>query len=426
MESREEREVRVDGEHASLSKGRLTGHQFEPLFEASIAELEAVGLGKTPRELYLSYLRKMPPHLQKEIRADKRLWPTDETPVLRAPRTWEESHKVVLEFEQREAAHKAVANAVYTASSSSADPQAGELADTNKELAKLKAEVKAAAKAAAKANATQTFAAATKGKGKGGDADKKICFHFRDHGNCPKGDSCPYSHDKELRKRALAARREAGHQQTLATTKGGGKSGGKGGGKTGKPKAKAKAKAEVPPTDFLRLSQQKKGAICGVLLHANRSDRFGKLCKVAELPFGSRRATKALVCAARCRRRQTRPELVRARRCALVVVRRGRWPRWQRSLRAGPASTAPPAVQQSAVWFARVAGFLQLPHVFSRERSFLLDPRLFLFCVCGCVCFFFFPFFFFCCFDLCVFLKHKMCLTNVAFNRFFTEIQAFT
>ena len=143
--------------------------------------------------------------------------------MLRAPRTWEESHKVVLEFEQREAAHNAVANAVYTASSSSADPRAGELADTKKELAKLKAEVKAAAKAAAKANATQTFAAATKGKGKGGDADKKICFHFRDHGNWPKGDSCPYSHDKELRKHALAARREAGHQQTLATTKRGGK-----------------------------------------------------------------------------------------------------------------------------------------------------------------------------------------------------------
>ena len=97
-----------------------------------------------------------------------------------------QSGKVVLEFEQREAAHKAVANAVYTASSSSADPNAGELADTKKELAKLKAEVKAAAKAAA----NQTYATA-KGKGKGGDAEKKICFHFRDHGNCPKGDSCP-------------------------------------------------------------------------------------------------------------------------------------------------------------------------------------------------------------------------------------------
>ena len=218
----------------------------------------------------------MPPHLQKEIRADKRLWPTDETPVLRAPRTWEESHKVVLEFEQREAAHKAVANAVHTASSSSADPHAGELADTKKELAKLKAEVKATAKAAAKASANQTFAAATKGKGKGGDADKKICFHFRDHGNCPKGDSCPYSHDKELRKRALAARREAGHQQTLATTKGGGKSSGKGGGKTGKPKAKAKAKAKAkskagakPPGTvcpfFAKNGSCRKGANCDMV-----------------------------------------------------------------------------------------------------------------------------------------------------------------
>ena len=69
-ESREEKEVRVDSEHALLMKGKLSGHQFEPLFEASIAELESVGLGKTPRELYLSYLPKMPAHLQKEIRSD--------------------------------------------------------------------------------------------------------------------------------------------------------------------------------------------------------------------------------------------------------------------------------------------------------------------------------------------------------------------
>ena len=79
------REVRVDGEHQALTKGKLTGHQFEPLFEASIADLEAVGLGKTPRELYLSYLRKMPPHLQKEIRQDKRMWPGDGRQGCRSP-----------------------------------------------------------------------------------------------------------------------------------------------------------------------------------------------------------------------------------------------------------------------------------------------------------------------------------------------------
>ena len=194
-ESREEREVRVDGEHASLAKGKLTGHQFEPLFEASIADLEAVGLGKTPRELYLSYLRKMPPYLQKEIRNDKRLWPGDpKDGGLRGPQTWEESHKVVLEYEQREAAHRAVSHSVYTATGSqSADPAVA-LAEAQKEIKSLKAAAKAAAKgaaAAAKAGADQTYAATSKGAGKG--ADKKICFHFRDHGNCPKGDACPYT-----------------------------------------------------------------------------------------------------------------------------------------------------------------------------------------------------------------------------------------
>ena len=127
-------------------------------------------------------------------------------------------------------------------------------------------------RAAAKAAANQTYATA-KGKGKGGDAEKKICFHFRDHGNCPKGDSCPYSHDKELRKRALAARRDAGHQQTLATTKGGGKAGGKGGGKNGKPKAKAKAKAKAKS----KAGAKPPGAVCPFFAK-NGSCRKGANC----------------------------------------------------------------------------------------------------------------------------------------------------
>ena len=41
-----------------------------------------------------------------EIRQDKRIWPGDGKDVgLRSLATWEESHKVVLEYEQREAAH---------------------------------------------------------------------------------------------------------------------------------------------------------------------------------------------------------------------------------------------------------------------------------------------------------------------------------
>ena len=118
-ESREEREIRVDAEHAALVKGRLTGGQFEPLFEASIAELEGVGLGKTPRELFLSYLRKVNTNLQKEIRSDKRIWGNEER--LRGPQTWEEAHRVVLEYEQREATARASASASYTAGDPSSE-----------------------------------------------------------------------------------------------------------------------------------------------------------------------------------------------------------------------------------------------------------------------------------------------------------------
>ncbi|CAL1158724.1 unnamed protein product [Cladocopium goreaui] len=60
-ESREEREIRIDSEHASLAKG---------------------------------------------------LWGSEA--VLSGPQTWEEAHKVVLEFEQREATNRATASAVYT------------------------------------------------------------------------------------------------------------------------------------------------------------------------------------------------------------------------------------------------------------------------------------------------------------------------
>lgn len=54
----------------------------------------------------------MPPHLQKEIRSDKRLW-RGETIILRGQGTWEEARRVVLEYEQREATHRTTANAVF-------------------------------------------------------------------------------------------------------------------------------------------------------------------------------------------------------------------------------------------------------------------------------------------------------------------------
>ncbi|CAK9039750.1 unnamed protein product [Durusdinium trenchii] len=149
-ESREEREIRVDAEHVALMKGKLTGHQFEPLFEASVAELEAVGLGKTQRELFLSYLRKVGTSLQREIRSDKRLWGHEDK--LRGPQTWEEAHRVVLEYEQREATNKATANAVFT---------------TTGEATRLAADL-AKKEKAEKAKRDKANKEANKGKGRGG------------------------------------------------------------------------------------------------------------------------------------------------------------------------------------------------------------------------------------------------------------------
>ena len=277
-ESKEEKEVRVDNEHVLLSKGRLSAHQFEPLFEASISELKSVGLGKTQRELYLSYLRKMPPYLQKEIRSDKRLWKGEAT--LRGPATWEEAHRVVLEIEQREATHKATANSVLVAGADmsgmgSGQPLGGKQLQEEK---KPKPKPKAKPKAVPDASVLTTNARST-----------KLCFHFRDHGNCPKGDACPWSHDKELRRKALAARKEAsggkGAEQTYATKggKGGskgkgsekGSGGGKGGPKGGKGKSN-KAPGTVCPF-FQKNGACRKGADCDMVhsLPASSSQQGG-------------------------------------------------------------------------------------------------------------------------------------------------------
>ena len=191
----------------------------------------------------------MPANLQKEMRSDKRLWPTDEkepsgSATLRGPKTSEEAHKVVLEYEHREATHRASANSVFTYDQDLPNSAA---AEARKEVDKLKAEAKKLLKtnatAAAKAAEHQSLLALQdKGAGKG----KKICFHFRYHGSCPKRKDCPYSHDKELRKQALADRSNAGGNASYAASSGAGPKGGgkgkaspKGGGKGtgGKPRS---------------------------------------------------------------------------------------------------------------------------------------------------------------------------------------------
>ena len=127
---------------------------------------------------------------------------------------------MVFEYEQREAAHRAVAHSTYsTTAGETSDPSAA-LAKAQKEIRELKAAAKAAAaRPSGAAPKDSTLAAGPGAKGGGKGAASKICFHFRDHGNCPKGDSCSFSHEKELRKQALAAKRG---ESTLAAKCGSG------------------------------------------------------------------------------------------------------------------------------------------------------------------------------------------------------------
>ena len=275
-ETTEEKELRVDNEHAMLMKGKLTAHQFEPLFEASITDLESIGLGKTPRELYLSYLRKVGPVLQKEIRKDRRLWPGEDN-TLRGPRTWEEAHKVVLEYEAREATNKAAANTVLSVTSSVTDSGNGggnrkkggggsssapRSTPTEKALADQLAVL------------TQTVMSWQSASGKGGGTNKKrgVCFNMRDHGSCKEGGNCKYSHDAEEVKAARKALKEAKGDSVNVTqpAKAKAKAKAKGGGKGGKGKDRNKPKSQTV-CPFHAKGHCKKGSSCDMVHATNDS-----------------------------------------------------------------------------------------------------------------------------------------------------------
>ena len=82
-----------------------------------------------------------------------------------------------------------------------------------------------------------------------GDPRKeRLCWNFRDYGSCSKGKDCPFSHDKDLRKKALESKGkgksgQSGGQESYPA-KGQGKSKGKGKGRQGFACTGAAAEAE--------------------------------------------------------------------------------------------------------------------------------------------------------------------------------------
>ena len=182
-----EKEIRIHAEWTALRKGKLTGQQFEPLFESAITDLESVGLGKSVRELYLQYMQKINSELQLAVRTDRRIWPGET--IIREPETWEEAHKVVLEFEQRKHLTKVAAQSVLATRDGTPSGGKSSEGDANKKLQKTLDDNKKQLEALKQQIAVLNGKASANGNRKGGGGSggsgqtSKVCFNMRDHGS---------------------------------------------------------------------------------------------------------------------------------------------------------------------------------------------------------------------------------------------------
>jgi len=81
---------------ADTPEGNLTAQQFQPVVVKLITELDLAGIGKSEREKFLGYMRRVGPALSKDILKWRGPPAMDE---FHAPNTWEEACKVVIEIE---------------------------------------------------------------------------------------------------------------------------------------------------------------------------------------------------------------------------------------------------------------------------------------------------------------------------------------
>ena len=102
-ESLLQKQSRLDKEwSADVPKGKLTAHQFLPIFEKLVAGLESCGLGKSDMEKYLGYLRRVGNQWRSDILKYRicDLVPDTGAPCFRGCKTWKEAHKALIEMEQ--------------------------------------------------------------------------------------------------------------------------------------------------------------------------------------------------------------------------------------------------------------------------------------------------------------------------------------
>ena len=237
VESNMEKQMRVLNEWEGLTKGKLSALQFEPQWEESLAELEAIGLARNERELCLNYLTKIGPALASDVQRDMRAWPDGKGGLVsRRVSTWEECHEVCLELESLKQGSKALVSFPNAYSPNKGKGRGGN----------------ASAQGGGDGDEDKPAGIPAREAGQ-----KNICYEFRDSGKCKFGDECKYSHDKaelaQSRKSAKAINAQKAEQkaeqsagavntQTKGKSKDKGASAPEGGGKGNKGKGDPKNK----------------------------------------------------------------------------------------------------------------------------------------------------------------------------------------
>jgi hypothetical protein len=109
LETPTEKQLRVANDWTNLTKAKgMTALQFEAEWEQIHADLDEVGLSKTPLEKFLGYIVKVGPPVNETIRMDRR--PRKDGAggfTTRLPTSWEECHEVLCEIEGVKAGSKA-------------------------------------------------------------------------------------------------------------------------------------------------------------------------------------------------------------------------------------------------------------------------------------------------------------------------------
>ena len=193
----------------------MTAHQFRPVYEKLCSELKAVGLGKSDREEYLEYLRRIgQPWRGLVMGYNMVLVKPDGQQTIRKPETWLEAHQALLDIEQQHAGNRSLVGMV-----AGIGPGKGAGKDPDQ------------------AKALQEFVA------KLPPHLKRVCFQKVNTGKC-NNQGCNWDHNNQMVTEAKAL--VAPFWNKGGKGKGGGKTGGGGkGGANANPKAKAKSKAKV-------------------------------------------------------------------------------------------------------------------------------------------------------------------------------------